>query len=1777
MERDADYLPDEDSDDEDYELQAKAELQADEYIDALAGGTKADLELDSSDTPETLRTAFKGRVYENLQTAPILSVYQAYAVLNGAPVPIGYTRCSLYRIVPEEHRLSRTQKALVSEEEAKPMKVPDYFTVPEEKGKGRTKYVADKGQALVLDERVAFALMRWIPFSEFIKDPTDWRGSLRLDRSNENYTNFLTAWRSCVAFDRIQELRNTTWAEYNFFVDRWAAAYYYLLYLNNPNPHPSDDFYGASWVLHTRTWYEQLMALYANQQARVLIAPFVDESMPLWLYPDGIVPFIDTTPSLAEQPQIAYKPAKLLKADELEILSAVILQREEMKHNTSMSKEHISDPDSNRVEHTFSLEDYSIPQIPFRIAGVEPPLVELQRNLIFRVDISGLVLGDGSQSNDLIRAAPKIDDIALLNKHTSPLPGFAEGAAAASLKLLVLQFSILFDDQKSDNATVCYSYDTREGSARQWWRHRVVPSKEQLDARKNETVVINVRASARQLEIVPDVRKYVFVLDMITVRVPSYFDPRNGVFQGKAANQPEYSTSFLNQNNQVIFYMVSTSPSIATQQSLAGFTSAVNEGVARGEGFAREEQDKIRRDVARTAAAARSGEPFYQFRTDERLLVGSDGATEQQKQLLQQTAVRNSIFFVKRIEKSRIETRKKKGTSETQKIELLAGDWEIYFAPPDTQQADAVQDTAGAQEEGGWFEGLVPPPKPEFSSTDEDAEEDVNWKQLWNGAVVNCIQRCAFRCVNESKVQLPPSSLSLAEPVTIECNEDIINPATTGDSSPGFLGPSVPDDRHILSIDLLLQQSETAETASKGSAYQVASEIIMEEKYEPVQTGELKSVTAAELRSSRDLGKFFFTGMRQTGAVLALNKALQEENVLGNRSEKAANKQRARRVRTELVIENPKTKTSLLSNGKGGVNAKLESALDSWERDRKKDLEQEQELVRKQKEQQAGTTGGAAVTKQEQEAVSELFRQAEQQEQKDEAAAVAAQRRLHEASVKMAAARSKQYQKLEELPLNDSTRTAIKYSWMGFVFAYAESRSADPAEKDVQAALEIEIPNIYPPGENGIKEWVAFNRFAFQGGATPAQVVEQALRRQDDIVPEGGPLGYANSDPRGLVDALKYAVARIELAKRKDELALQQQQQQSSGIFGEEDAPVVVPVSDIDRLRAYGQFEWQRITQLSTRFKFKQLVVPVDTKPSNVFFGSFGSALERVLKNSYDNEKHAGAENIIIFGAAEGEHITLQGAMKQYGLEAEADKAQPNNDFSATYLRFKLAQWLNRAENREFLVAKMPYYADKVPLGEQEVKSLVLMKKYPNIYATESTNASLWVLQALCEIFLVRVVVMFSPESSEQVEDAEIRADVEKILNGRDLLEEEELDSLLNSDVIQFAVFEPYATNPSRAPVGWFRTIYASAIVVPSTAAAPVIHVRALNAIDSFSDEKVTKAVASQIAKQTRALQLRAANVPTEISGEELLIVEAGGYLKPSADPYNRDYVEENLENIPGALSTAELTEITLNLRELPHLLVPDETTGLRLRYQSIHDNAQINEFIRISISDAPKRLRRNDVRFIRLRVRIIKREIENRPLIVYVRRAPDGSVRYIGDNPQKDSFSITYIEQQEFWFALYYRDSGEVAAIPIPWAPLSGKFAWPYVIEHLLPELPKSTTETYNLIVEAVNTQHEDYIVEYYKRAAAERERKKKELAAKRAREEAELKIRRQAVQMSTTTLVNRQKAKAPGASTTPAPASSAPRSSYTPRAQTSVAPKPLFTNSPAPKAPVAKKSLPK
>ena len=180
-----------------------------------------------------LMRAFEGKLYNNLLRARTLSLEHARAVMNGAPLVVAGEMHNLYMTSAIKGSRTRALSTIVD-------------------------YSSERFQTEdhAIDELVALCIIQWIPFEEFASGPDKWT-TLPINSKSLNSSAFIKAWNNSAGFSRVtSEMPNS----FRNRVDRWAAAYYYFLYLSHGSANDTEsDFYGMPWTLQANSWFEQLM------------------------------------------------------------------------------------------------------------------------------------------------------------------------------------------------------------------------------------------------------------------------------------------------------------------------------------------------------------------------------------------------------------------------------------------------------------------------------------------------------------------------------------------------------------------------------------------------------------------------------------------------------------------------------------------------------------------------------------------------------------------------------------------------------------------------------------------------------------------------------------------------------------------------------------------------------------------------------------------------------------------------------------------------------------------------------------------------------------------------------------------------------------------------------------------------------------------------------------------------------------------------------------------------------------------------------------------------------------------------------------------------------------------------------------------------------------------------------------------------------------------------------------------------------------------------------
>ena len=244
----SDFVPS-DGDDEVDEAEAIQEMMNDQLRYGTGEGFEDD---DIAELPEdtsriralskarsdrqNLLSTQKGKLYNNLLRSKLISLEHARMIMNGYPVVIAGECHNLYM---DGGQAQRT-KVLVE-----PV---DYYLIKNERFSATDPAV---------DELVAFSILRWMTFEEFVSGPENW-STLRINPGSQNRSTFIKAWNNSTGFSTRILSENTK--DFGSKIDRWVAAYYYLTYLwyGGLND-PSSDFYGVPWSLQANTWFEQML------------------------------------------------------------------------------------------------------------------------------------------------------------------------------------------------------------------------------------------------------------------------------------------------------------------------------------------------------------------------------------------------------------------------------------------------------------------------------------------------------------------------------------------------------------------------------------------------------------------------------------------------------------------------------------------------------------------------------------------------------------------------------------------------------------------------------------------------------------------------------------------------------------------------------------------------------------------------------------------------------------------------------------------------------------------------------------------------------------------------------------------------------------------------------------------------------------------------------------------------------------------------------------------------------------------------------------------------------------------------------------------------------------------------------------------------------------------------------------------------------------------------------------------------------------------------------
>lgn len=1669
-----------DAEDQDAELDLEQDLQlhgygaeheepspvilSDQAVERLAYARRR------TDLRSIFDSPFDGTVYENLKRAPTLSLEQARLVVNGVAVPVGAKQHLLYRTVKRADLYTNRSAP------TKNVQMMYRFAMFGAKQPLEKLEAKSGDDVMCVDELVALALLRWIPFNEFVQDPVEWR-SLPIDRTSENGEAFLQAWRNSVAFEILRRILEPE--RFDFLIERWAAAYYYIYYLDSgdASARPEADYYGAPFSLVCNSWFEQLMVYYAQQHTRIGIQLYPQGRQPLWLYPNGEIPF----------EKVGERAPRDMNQAELDLYRTLTAHREAMfyEHWPDVVKK-VTVAAGQPTE--FEVGSFALDTIPFQISYIDPPLSELDQNLVMRLDLRGVspAYERVSAQEEWVNQRPGtaqtgIVDLNVLNRHSCMLPG-AISEPANALRYVDVHLSVEFTLQENIvqahlyRALFSYEQSAANNNALLW--HRIAafdPTKDaaanqQTDRlvgeRRRQTCAMIIHIVATTKPVVAGVHNYVYGIKRATVTVPADYDPETQPFRAsvQAADRHDYKLSFLNRN-AVVFYVVASDPAVASLRALATLPLRANIAGAGGVTDEEAEHKRIRKQVAELILQSQRLE---NARLSRAHLLGNTPQLAVPPQLERRLHLRylkhDAIRHIERVAGAKaIELKARRGArklepapslvagepeaaapkEQKQKLELQAGDWEVFIDLPDPQRTDSEYDLYQAEQKEGARHEDYDDDEDVAEAAESPTDQDVvSWQQLLNGAVITAVQRCAFLCDFRPEQQvlrtLIKDEAGTNPRVAYEVGPERVPDPTQLDSAElGYFGPNLSDGTEVLTVDLLLRR-EPRSSHSPIEPYDFAKDLILPEQFEATVPGEPRGAAKTKLRETSESSRqFFYNAVRQTGAALRLRSMLTEEISRGNIQGKKRMRDYYRRALVHVQVERTRGKQELhlAIDGSGGVPEARTSDMTDAEFLRQLDDDREREAEYTQLKHEAGmheSPEELAARQRFEAAEAEHARQAQPDTQK---MMEAAQRFL---------GKNERQKKFDKLPINVPTRTSASLAWLGFIYAFEEV-AAEEAEVASEARLTTALPDLYPGGTPGALQWAASVRRYFHrpplDNIAPMNMCERAVVLQIENPELAMP--YPNTDPRTLLDrneTLKYADQRLNVATPEATMA------EGVPTFEEEEA---APVPAASRVTTYLTNEWVRLSRLVEHFKFLGITPPTPAS-LDTLFGSAARLLRPLLRNSWETEDPSkpDAKQVIIFKGT---------PLRQFGLNPDTTE-----DFDMQYLRLKTVQWIENEENAAFL-RRLEHEYDLIP---------AVLPRLANIARTSSKQYSelqplggLSVLRAISQMFLLRFVVLFSPESVEQI-PLERRTEVRTLLQREyfDGNSADELQQLLLADHVQFAVIEPLDMTPAGRlqPIGFFRTLYVGALVLPQPQQRAVMHAVFLEPIISYSDAQVRQKMAGEYRRMLS--EMRAAEQQSALPTPDVL----------TRDPFAGEYLLESEHQLERSkLSTGDLTEIRVTLRNIEQLLSQDE-----VRYT--HDEHRVNDAIRITVSDGARRLARSGVRFLRLRVRTL--DVVNSPaaIVAYVRPG-EQNAQLLGVR-QQDSVTVTRTEQEVYWFAFTYSDQRaaghnrvleanfeEVYLVPLPAPPTMGKFAWPWLVEQIPPPPSpeyRSAAENVSLVI---------------------------------------------------------------------------------------------------------------
>jgi hypothetical protein len=1416
-----------------------------------------------------------------------------------------------------------------------------------------------------IDELVALCLLHWIPFEEFIGGPESWT-SLKITNAL-NRDNFVRAWRNSADFTGIlnQEPR-----DFSYKVERWSAAYYYITFLSYGEANdPTSDFYGMPWSMQANSWFEQMMFFYTSLNTRVEIK--LRPPLPQWLYPDGIV------------------------------------------------------PETQALEYELSPQPVpsALDAIPFQVGRVQPPTSELDTNLVFEVRIGGSL-------DDVTEDMPQLSiaSLRLLNQGTCPLAGSITTPSSALSRVLVrfnLQFRIrrrggtqVITKSKSSLFEFTPANEPKPHEALLWREVSLAGRRSEfadLFAQQRDTfVVLKVKAECNQVKLLEegeeedeenlDFDKVLFSVLETEVELPPVFVPGTESYEAHIrAGHEDYRNFFLN-SNAVVFYFVNGSPARATLDKLGSLTAKLNEEQASQAMLSPAERLAMRSIVQELSTSPQT----KAFRPTEAQVLGNK--VNRNKALLERLtrkAVKDSVIHLERVkERTKVKTRIRTGTTagapeeviaeggadeevaaapvaaSTKEMEIQRDDWLVYVTAEDRQ---ARTDTEEALHRIKKEEEKKPTVVDDAAAAAAAEEQEINWHTLWNGAVLNNVQRCAVLFSRKNgldyrKVEGSATPLSSATVSGIT----MVDPDNLDASTIGYAGTNLPNDSEVLTVDVVLERSPV-----NDNVYTLSNERILPEEYTPEFVGGIPSGTGQDL--ARNPVRYFHTGVRQVGAATAITASLKGERIFGAKSEKDIERQRARLFGVELglgAVNEQSTTLRLLSaglskKGEGGGDHVLKD--ENW-------LKQNREDEAQQIKEESDRKAYAKLTKEEREAQKRLREQLSAED--EETARLRAE--VEHASAAVLYARQKQ-QSIGEMTLqamvsiSERTKTFIRSAWEGYTVAIDGKREVkNEQEREEAAADAVDLPHIF----KSPLEWVVFvNRGWGHNNevASPQARMERLVDMQND-------------DDKNVA----MMTAQLDYVKKRSEVGGTGASASSGPRFGGGGASTSVTAkSATEALLA----EWKRLSIICQRFGFLSIDIPVHTS-EETFFANFADAFEPLLRHQYEREK---ASDPVIY--------------KNTKLSAWGD------EFNAlTYARIKLAQYMSDGRVDEAVTDAL---AD---LSNTEVTAGV------PLVSTAS-------LRALSEMFLIRLVILYSPLDSSQVKD---RGAAEYILSRR-IFKEKDLPELYKIKLVQCAVIEP------PAGTGFFKTCYVAGVVDVSGA----VHFYYLKPIPTYSESKIDERAAAQIRKLRRDMKIAQAQRVYGVApaGEESAVERAGGYIA-ERDPYVRQgFSMDETELSRWLVDNKLLTTIKIQITN-PTLLFGDESR----RYTVGENSRRVSDHIRISVDDNPLRLYQTGVRYIRMRVRVVRARNEENVRMVYLREEAGGKMRYLMHRVKKNQ-TFTSMEQHVFWFAVTHASeeasaSGralklahlEAPVLSLATPPMQGRFAWPWLVEQTVPESPVSS-----------------------------------------------------------------------------------------------------------------------